>query len=477
MTKPVRVRFAPSPTGSLHLGGARTALYNYAFARHHGGKFILRVEDTDQERSSLSSQLEQIKDLQWLGLTWDEGPDVGGSYGPYRQSERLDRYRAVAEQLMANGLAFACFLTDDEIEALREQHGHQWQSPYRDLPVEAAKERIANGEDYTVRFKVQDRQRVFTYQDLVRGEIKLPVDVLGDFVLLRSGGMPVYNFCCVLDDYWMEITHVFRGEEHLPNTLKQLILYDALGWQAPDFGHLSVIVNETRKKLSKRDGAVSCDLFRDMGYLPEALLNGIALLGWSHPEAKDIFTLEDMVKHFNGQRLGASSALFDREKIKWTNSQHIKSLTHDQLWEKLQPFAGHYNLPTDPSWPSKMLGAYQTELNVLSEIGPILEPFDQDRFSIDADSLALIKSWPNTKALLSAWRACLEQSDHYLSADLFSQFLLDAKANIGVKGKELFMPLRVVLIGRTQGAEMKELIDLLPISQMLQRTDLVLKEL
>ena len=238
----------------LYIWGAlEQALYNYAFARHHGGKFILRVEDTDQERSSLSSQLEQIKDLQWLGLTWDEGPDVGGSYGPCRQSERLDRYRAVAEQLMANGLAFACFLTDDEIEALREQHGHQWQSPYRDLPVEAAKERIANGED-TVRFKVQDRQRVFTYQDLVRGEIKLPVDVLGDFVLLRSGGMPVYNFCCVHDDYWMEITHVFRGEEHLPNTLKQLILYDALGWQAPDFGHLSVIVNETRKKLSSAMG-------------------------------------------------------------------------------------------------------------------------------------------------------------------------------------------------------------------------------
>jgi nondiscriminating glutamyl-tRNA synthetase len=470
MNQKVRVRFAPSPTGSLHLGGARTALYNYAFARHYGGQFILRVEDTDQERSSQESQSAQIQELQWLGFEWDEGPDKGGDFGPYQQSMRLEIYQKHAQTLLDLNLAYHCFLTDDEIDKLREE-SRQWQSPYRDLPSAEAKERVARGEQYTIRFRLPEQVKSFTIQDHVRGEVTLSTEGLSDFVILRDGGMPVYNFCCVCDDHLMQISHVFRGEEHLPNTLKQLLLYEALSWQAPEFGHLSIIVNEERKKLSKRDGAVSVDRFRAEGYLPDALLNGIALLGWSHPEAKDIFSKDELIEVFDGRRLGASSAYFDRDKIRWTNAEYIRQLDAAELWTLLRPYCDNLSLPEAPDWPLKALGVYQSELQVLSDINALLRPFSAEEFSVDP-AVAEIFTWEGTAHLYTSWAECLAAAGAYLTEDEFLTFTQKMKTD-GIKGKALFMPLRAALIGKLQGAEMKMLVELLPKNELQRRLSCV----
>ena len=423
-------------------------------------------QDTDQERSSRESQMAQIQELQWLGFDWDEGPDVGGEFGPYQQSLRLDIYQKYAQELLAQNLAYYCFLTDEEIEQLREDN-RQWQSPYRDLPVDEAKARMESGEAYTIRFRLPDQLRSFTINDLVRGEVTLSTEGLSDFVILRDGGMPVYNFCCVCDDHLMEISHVFRGEEHLPNTLKQLLIYEALSWQAPEFGHLSIIVNEARKKLSKRDGAVSVDRFREEGYLPDALLNGIALLGWSHPEAKDIFSKDELIASFDGKRLGASSAYFDRDKIRWTNAEYIRQMPASDLWLQLAPYCEDLSLPSDPSWPLKALGVYQSELQVLSDIHGLLRPFSEEEFKVDP-AVAEIFSWAGTERLLSVWAELLAGEGDYLSEEEFLAFTGKMKEE-NIKGKALFMPLRAALIGKLQGAEMKMLIELLPKSELKRR--------
>jgi nondiscriminating glutamyl-tRNA synthetase len=309
--------------------------------------------------------------------------------------------------------------------------------------------------------------------DWVRGEVSLSTEGLTDFVLLRFGGMPVYNFCCVCDDHTMKISHVFRGEEHLPNSLKQMIIYEALGWQTPQFGHLSVIVNEARKKLSKRDGAVSVSSFREEGYLPEAILNAVALLGWSHPDAKDIFTLEEMIRVFDGRRLGASSAYFDREKMKWTNAMHIRQLPAEELWPMLKPYIADLNLPSDNDWPQMALNVYQTEMETLSDAAGLLAPFSLDAFKLEA--VDEIFKWDQTQQLLNAWQAFLQEGSGYISAEGFADFIETMKAE-GLKGKKLFMPLRAAIIGKLQGAEMQMLVQLMPRSELLRRVEQLMKE-
>ncbi|HEX4925165.1 MAG TPA: glutamate--tRNA ligase, partial [Bdellovibrionales bacterium] len=286
----VRVRFAPSPTGYLHVGGARTALYNWLYARNTGGTFILRVEDTDQARSTERALKEQISDLRWLGINWDEGPEAGGAYGPYKQSERLHIYREHADKLLAQGRAFYCFCTDEVIEAKRAAAQKEGRPAHYDgtcynVTVPEAKARIAKGEKGAIRFKLSGKKE-YKLDDLIRGEVVFPSDMVGDFVILRSDGMPVYNFCCVIDDALMKMTHVLRAEEHLSNTVRQLMLYEAFGWQPPRFGHLSLILDSNRQKLSKREGATSVHDFAQRGYLPEAMNNFIALLGWSSPKGQ-----------------------------------------------------------------------------------------------------------------------------------------------------------------------------------------------
>ena len=317
----VRVRFAPSPTGYLHIGGARTAMYSYLYAKAMGGKFILRVEDTDLSRSKREYEDSQVDDLSWLGIEFDESPNKPGSFGPYRQSERFDTYKKYATELVEKGMAYPCFLTSEELEELtKKAEGekiapHAYHGKYRDLDPVEAKKRIDTGQEYIIRFK--NPGKPWSFKDIVRGEVNFPHDMVGDFVILRSTGLPVYNFCCVIDDHLMEISHVIRAEEHLNNTVRQLMIYDAIGAKIPEFAHVSLLVGEDRQKLSKRHGATSVSQYRDQNYLPEALMNYLCLLGWSHPEEKDIFNINELGTIFDLKRFSKSPALYDIKKIKF----------------------------------------------------------------------------------------------------------------------------------------------------------------
>jgi len=330
MTEPIRVRFAPSPTGYLHVGGARTAIFNWLFARHGKGTFVLRIEDTDAERSTGESERSLVEDLRWLGLDWDEGPEIGGPHAPYRQSERLDRYRAVADDLVARALAYPCFCTDEDLERKREAaiaagRAQHYDGTCRNLTPEEVAARRAQEIRETVRFKVP--ADVVSFDDAVRGAMDLDTDMVGDFVILRSNGLPTYNFAAACDDHDMRITHVIRGEEHLPNTLRQMLVYNALGAKPPIFAHVPLILAEDRSKLSKRHGASSVGELRAQGILPSAAVNYLVLLGWSHPKEKEVLTREEMIETFTIKRINKSAAVFDPKKLAWMNGQHLRART------------------------------------------------------------------------------------------------------------------------------------------------------
>lgn len=485
----VRVRFAPSPTGYLHVGGARTAFYNYLYAKRNGGEFILRIEDTDEARSSDESLRMMIADLLWLNILWDEGPDAKtladiGSFGPYKQSQRQGIYKKVAEELLQTGKAYYCFMTDAEIEAQREQlkaTGQQphVQSPYENLPLEQALNRIRGGEKAVVRFKTRNLKKDYILHDLIRGEVKFPSDMVGDFVLLRSDGMPVYNFCCVVDDHLMQMSHILRAEEHLPNTLRQLMIYEAMNWATPEFGHLSMVLDEDRQKLSKRRGASSCNQFREEGYLPEALKNFIALLGWSHPEGKEIMSTEEMKAQFGLDRINSSGAIFDRVKLKWMNAQHLRALPADELWRLTEPFltAAGLKLNSDPQWQKDSVSAFKVAMETLVDAIELYRPLDDSQFKIlpEADE---IFTWEPTKKVLQTWVELLNKHPgETLTGDEFLKIQDEVKNQAGAKGKNLFQPIRVAVIGKPHGMELKILIPFLKKSSLIERAKIVLQRL
>lgn len=485
----VRVRFAPSPTGYLHVGGARTALYNFLFARQHKGKFVLRIEDTDEARSTEESLKMVLEDLQWLGLTWDEGPDPKtlkdiGPYGPYRQSQRLDIYKKYAQELIDSGKAYHCFMTDAEIETQRNSLMAQGkpphvESPYADWPVEKALAEIKNGKSGVVRFKTKHLRKDYIFSDLVRGEVKFPSDMVGDFVLLRTGGMPVYNFCNVVDDHLMKITHVLRAEEHLPNTLRQLMIYEALNWPAPQFGHLSLILDEDRKKLSKRKGATSCHEFKMEGYLPEALNNFVALLGWSHPEGKEVMSMQEMTDKFGTDRLNPAGAVFDAVKLKWMNSVHLRELSNRQIFEELKPFLDRLNLelPSDPAWQEKSVGVFKSAMETLVDSAELYRPLSDKSFVVLPEAEEALK-WDTTKAVVQAWRDLISAHprDEFTEEE-FSKIQDQVKEKTGAKGKNLFMPVRVAVIGKPHGTDLKLLVPLMKKASLVKRADEVLAKL
>lgn len=484
----IRVRFAPSPTGYLHVGGARTALYNYLFAKHNGGEFILRIEDTDEARSTEESMRMQISDLEWLGLKWQEGPDTktlkdAGPHGPYRQSRRQDIYKEHAERLLKSGKAFYCFMTDEEIEAQRQAavaagRPPQVNSPYRNWTLEQAREHLAKGNTAAVRFKVEEK-RDYILQDLVRGEVKFPSDMVGDFVCLRSSGMPVYNFCCVIDDALMKISHVFRAEEHLSNTLRQMMLYEAFGYVLPKFGHLSIILGSDRQKLSKRHGATSCHEYAENGYLPEALNNFIALLGWSSPAAQEILSMDEMIQQFNYDRLHPAAAVFDEQKLLWVNATHLRALPTEELWRRVEPFltAAGLVLPKDTEWRMKALSVFKTSMNTLKDAVELFRPLSESPIPILPESDETL-SWPQTKQVVSAWKTGVEAAaSDYLSEEQFLKLQDAIKEKENVKGKHLFMPIRVAVIGKPHGTELKMLVPLLHKKILLSRATEVLNRI
>ncbi|HWU44866.1 MAG TPA: glutamate--tRNA ligase [Bdellovibrio sp.] len=479
----VRVRFAPSPTGYLHVGGARTALYNYLYAKKNKGEFILRIEDTDEARSTQESLRGVVDDMVWLNLMWNEGVDPvtlkdQGPNGPYRQSERQHIYRDIADKLLNSGKAYYCFLTDEEIEKQRQEaikagRPPQVNSPYQDWSLEKAKAKIAEGGKAVVRFKTRELKKDYIFTDLVRGEVKFPSDMVGDFVILRSGGMPVYNFCCVIDDHLMKITHVFRAEEHLPNTLRQLMIYEAMGWQAPEFGHMALILDEDRQKLSKRKGAVACGQLKEEGYLPSAVLNFIALLGWSHPEGKEILSVQDMIEAFDISRLNSAGAIFDRVKFKWMNAQHLRALPNMELWKLLQPFLARekMELPQDPAWQEKSVAAFKTSMETLVDAIELYKPLNDKSYVVLPEADETLK-WEPTKAVLATWRDLVKaHPSDYLSEEEFLKIQDEVKNKTGAKGKNLFMPIRVAVIGKPHGTELKILVPLIKKSSLVARAE------
>lgn len=485
----VRVRFAPSPTGYLHVGGARTALYNYLYAKKNGGEFILRIEDTDEARSSDESLRGVIDDLVWLGLKWDEGVDPVtlkdmGPCAPYRQSERQAIYKEIADSLLNSGKAYYCFMTEAEIEAQREQAKaanlpQQVNSPYQDWPLAQAKERLATGDRAVVRFKTKHLKKDYLLADLVRGEVRFPSDMVGDFVLLRSDGMPVYNFCCAIDDHLMKISHVFRAEEHLPNTLRQMMIYEAMNWETPQFGHISLILDDDRHKLSKRKGAVACGQFKEWGYLPLAVLNFIALLGWSHANGKEILTMQEMIDGFDVERLHSAGAVFDRVKLKWVNATHLRALDNAKIWALIEPFLVKENLqlPTDPAWQENSVAVFKSYLEVLGDAVELYRPLSDGSYQILPESAEAL-AWQTSRAVLTSWRDLLQScGKDFLTEAEFLKIQDQVKDAAGAKGKNLFAPIRVAVIGKPQGAELKILIPLIKTSSLVARANQVLAQL
>lgn len=533
----MKTRFAPSPTGTLHIGGARTALYNYLLAKKQGGPFVLRIEDTDAERNTQESLHNLLEELTWLGLTWDEGPKTHnptqyhGDCGPYCQSQRHAIYHEHAEKLLAKGQAYYCFADEETIEQQREasadKYRFQFQSPWQSLPLAEARKKLANGEPAVVRYRNTHHDDIFRFDDLVRGPIELPGNMVGDFVLLRRDGSPVYNFCCAVDDATMAITHILRGEEHLPNTLRQLMIYEALDLPKPAFGHLSLILDQDQKKLSKRSGASSISDFRELGYTPEGLLNYLALLGWSDPEHREILSLDDMVASFSTERLNPAAPMYDMDKMRWVNSQHLRKYSTSRLADAITPFIAPLHLPQKPAWLIQALSFFQQDLHTLAEAFDIFRLYTLEP-AVIADDAHEAFAWEHTPAILRAWLDALlteaeklgdpnpQQALHTLLDSLtqtqnhdLEQALLAAKkspdkispsslfsqaqslcpasqeanlgaetyqilvkaiqGSVGAKGKQLFMPIRIAMIGTPHGSDMKIIIQLLTLQQLILR--------
>ncbi len=454
----VRVRFAPSPTGYLHVGGARTALFNFLFARKEGGVFILRIEDTDIERSKREYEERLINALKWLGLNWDEF---------YRQSERLKLYEETAEDLVKKGKAYYVYAYPEEIEKIRESLLKQGKPPHYnekmlrefDTPVRR-KEYEQRGLRPAVFFKMP--QKGYSFHDLVKGDVTFKEGTIGDFALLRSNGLPTYNFAVVVDDADMNVSHVIRGDDHLSNTLRQLAIYEAFNIDPPKFAHVSMILGPDGSKLSKRHGATSVEEFKDRGILPQALVNYLVLLGWSHPEGKEIMPLEEMIENFCLERLSDRPAIFDVEKLKWMNSVYIKSLSDEEYSKLASSFLERAGYTCESEKLIKILNAVKERLKELSELPELVDYFFKlPEINVQFDeneSNALIEIIENLKSI--EW-------DRKNIVKAFSTPMKKFK----VKGKEFFHKLRLALTGKEEGVELDVLIEIIGLNEMIERLE------
>jgi glutamyl-tRNA synthetase len=487
--KPVRVRFAPSPTGRLHIGGARTALFNWAYARRLGGKFLLRVEDTDKERSTLEFERAILEGLRWLGIDWDEGPDIGGPCAPYRQSERIDRHRAYAARLLEKGAAYACFCSSERLEALREGQSARKEKPAYDRKCanltqqEVEAQRAAGGKS-VVRFRVPEGTTRFL--DHVRGEVSFDNKEVDDWIMVRADGMPIYNFVVVCDDIDMGITHVFRGEEHLVNTPKQVLLYEALGETVPEFGHLPLMLGTDGKKLSKRTGDTALQDYHERGYPKDAIINFLCLQGWALNGTTEIFSIDDLVANFDIKDVTKAGAIFDNDKFQWMAGEYIRKHTVEELADLCAPFIVRAGLTTQAdldarrAWYLKIVRGEQERIRTYSELpGRIGYFFAADGavvFEPDAEKNA--RKQAAGVATLSDYRVWLAES---LAKGMGPAELRDGtKAWVGGRGIKmpaLFQPLRCALTGQAGGPDLFDLIDLLGGEHALARIDAALTRL
>jgi nondiscriminating glutamyl-tRNA synthetase len=471
MSETVRVRYAPSPTGHLHIGGARTALFNYLFARHHQGQFIIRIEDTDTKRNVEGGEQNQLTYLKWLGIDWDESVDIGGEYGPYRQTDRLDLYKKYCQQLLDQGHAYYCYCTEEELEQEREEQLARGETPqysgkHRHMTEEQRKEYEAQGLQPSIRFLVPEG-KTFTFDDLVRGQISFESDGIGDFVIVKKDGIPTYNFAVVIDDHLMRISHVLRGEEHISNTPRQLMIYEALGWASPKIGHMTIITNEDRKKLSKRDESIVqfIEQYKDMGYLPEAMFNFIGLLGWS-PEGEDeILSQEQLIQLFNTDRLSKSPAIFDTNKLAWMNNHYIKKTELPRLVELCVPHlqrAGRIpeSLHAEQqAWVSSLVALYQEQMNCAADIVELSSMFFAETLEMEPEAAELLKE-EHVPTVIGSFLNQIEESTDW-SADAIQAMLKNVQKETGYKGKALFMSTRVAITGQMHGRDLNQTIALL----------------
>ncbi|WP_416046092.1 glutamate--tRNA ligase [Priestia megaterium] len=481
MSSEVRVRYAPSPTGHLHIGNARTALFNYLFARNQNGKFIIRIEDTDQKRNIEGGEESQLRYLKWLGIEWDESIDVGGEYGPYRQSERTEIYQKYTEELLEKGLAYHCYCTSEELEKEREEQQANSQMPRysgkcRNLTAEQRAELEAEGREPSIRFRVPSNKEI-KWNDIVKDEVSFESEDIGDFVIVKKDGTPTYNYAVAIDDYLMKMTHVLRGDDHISNTPKQILVYEALGWTPPVFGHMTLIVNENRRKLSKRDESIIqfIEQYKELGYLPEALFNFITMLGWSPVGEEEIFSKEQFIEIFDPARLSKSPALFDTSKLRWMNNQYMKQLDLDEVVALSVPHlvkAGKVEETRDAEteqWVRDLVALYQEQMSFGAEIVELTEMFFKKEIDYSEEAKAVLAE-EQVPEVLKAFAEEISSLEEF-SADEIKAATKAVQKATGQKGKKLFMPIRVATTGETHGPELPKAISLLGKETVLARLE------
>ena len=470
----VRVRYAPSPTGHLHIGNARTALFNYLFAKKHGGSFVVRIEDTDIERNVEGGVESQLKYLQWLGIDWDESIDKDKGFGPYRQLDRLGIYQEYANQLLSKGLAYKCYCTPEELEAEREQliaggsdKFHYSQKclglPEQDKP-------------FVLRFKVPSNTE-YTFDDLVKGEVTFRSEDIGDWVMMKNNGIPTYNFACAIDDHLMEISHVLRGEDHITITPKQMMIYKAFKWEPPVFGHMTLIVNENNKKLSKRDHSIIqyIEQYQSLGYLPDALFNFISLLGWSPKGEEEILSHDDFVEMFDETRLSKSPAKFDKEKLAYINNRYIKDLSIEDTIELCMPHLIEEGIAVDKSeeWIYSLVSVFKDRISYGAEIIELFDEFFDQEFVLDEEASEFLNQEGVTETLV-AFKDLLVSLNSFDASNI-KPLIKEAGKISGSKGKMLFMPLRIATTASMHGPDLPQVLAILGKDIVIERLKLFIK--
>lgn len=464
----VRVRFAPSPTGYLHIGGARTALFNFLFARHNGGTFVLRIEDTDESRT-LEGAVERIcEGLRWLGITWDEGPHVGGEYGPYFQTQRAEIYQRALAEAVDRGVAYPCYCTPEELAVSRERQQRAGQAPRyegtcRNLTPEQRAQREAEGRKPVLRLKVP-QEGSLEVEDVIRGKVRFELATLDDFIIQKSNGMPTYNFAVVVDDHAMKITHVIRGEEHLSNTPKQALVYHALGYELPIFAHVPMILAPDRTKLSKRHGATAVEEYREMGILPEALRNYLLLLGFTPGDERELLDLDEMIALFELSKVNKNPAIYDNKKLIWMNSQYLSRLPVEHLFEEVRPWLEAAGLWSSNQVPDQQL-FHQLDLareraHTLPELVEAVRYFLSDDYPFDEKGVRKVLAHPGVAERLEQCADRIETLDAF-TADKIEQSYRQLAEELGLPARDLIHPTRVAVTGTTVGPSLFHLLEAL----------------
>lgn len=480
MKQQLRVRFAPSPTGPFHIGGARSALFNWLLARKEGGKLILRIEDTDVERSTRESE-ENIKAaLRWLGIDWDEGIDVGGEHGPYRQTERLDLYREYTDRLLASGHAYYCYCSEEQLDAERQQQLGRGETPKygghcRHLDQIQREQLAGAGKKPVVRLRVPENREI-VFKDMVRETVSFDSNGIGDFVIVKSDGMPVYNYAVVLDDALMQVTHVIRAEEHLSNTPRQILIYQALGLALPQFGHISLILGKDRTKMSKRHGATSVEQYRKLGYLPEAIVNFLALLGWAPPGEQEIFSREQLIECFSMDRVAKNPAVFDVDKLNYINAHYIKQAAPELITELALPhlqaagFIGDNLSAEQKTWLVKVVAELQGYISYVSQITEHIDVFFNDDIDFENDEAHEIMKDADIANVMALFKSKLTALEIVEPAAI-QAILKGITKELKLSGKKVYMPVRIAITGKMHGPELINLIPLIGKERTLTRMD------